>query len=300
MALSRLMYRGLVALRAPVLMRRIRPGAPVFCFHNVVPESVAGVGDASLHMPLGAFASMMDWLASSYHVVPLHDLADRARRGRGLAGLAAVTFDDAYRGVFELALPALAARGIPSTIFVVTGFPERVAFAWWDVLASRGLLGEERRTRALNAHRGLGQEILTEAELELGEGLPDVLRPAPWEQILASLGGGVDIGSHSVRHANLSVLGDGELEQELTLSRHEILERTGRNPEAVAYPYGLWNEGVVRAARRAGYATGLTLEGGPVPEGGDPLGLPRINVPAGISLDALACWATGLRLRRPW
>jgi hypothetical protein len=30
----------------------------------------------------------------------------------------------------------------------------------------------------------------------------------------------------------------------------------------------------------------------------DALALPRVNVPAGIALDALECWGAGIRLRR--
>ena len=127
-----------------------------------------------------------------------------------------------------------------------------------------------------------------------------MLLPARWERIVAATGNGVELGSHTVRHANLSELGGDELEREVRGSRQEILERTGQDPTTISYPYGLWSQDVLRAARRAGYRFGLTLGNRIVRGGEDPFGLPRINIPAGISPEAMECWAAGLRLRRPW
>ncbi len=303
-SLSRTVYRGLVAAGAPALVRGVRPGAPVFCFHNVVAEADAGVGDASLHMPAHSFESVARWIAETYDVAPLSELADRAAAGRGVRGLAAVTFDDAYRGVFDHALPVLAALGLPCTIFVVSGFPADPSHTWWDRLASRGLLSDERRERALTAHRGLAAEVLADIDgnedITRPGGLPDVLLPAGWDRIVEASGAGVDVGSHTVRHANLTALDRAELDEEMVRSRREIHDRTGREPEAMAYPYGLWNEQVLSATGSAGYRMGLTLEARPLRPGGNLLGTPRLNVPASISLEALECWAAGLRLRRPW
>ncbi len=297
--ISRVIYRALAAMRAPQMLRRLRPGAPVFCFHNVVPMADAGVGDASLHMETSAFQAVVDWMRSSYEVVPLREIAERARSDRALGGLAAITFDDAYRGTLDHALPVLAAAGLPSTLFVVSGFSDDPAFTWWDVLAARGALDDERRNRELSVHRGLADEILSDTGAAPVD-LPEVLLPAPWERIVRATGNGVELGSHTVRHANLSALGGEELEQEVTRSRNEIRERTGQDPDAVSYPYGLWNPEVLRSARQAGYRVGLTLGNRSVRGGEDPFGLPRINVPAGISPEALDCLAAGLRLRRPW
>ncbi len=272
----------------------------MLCFHNVVVEADAGVGDRSLHMPVDTFASIVQWMASSYDVVPLGELAGRAGAGRSVRGLAAITFDDAYRGVFEHALPLLAAAGLPCTIFVVTRFADDPAPTWWDTLAAQSRLSGERRDEALTKQRGLGADVLADpAEPGTVPDFPETLLPAPWDQIIRSTSDLVALGSHTVRHPNLTTLSDTELDEELTRSRREIDERTGQEPEAVAFPYGLWDPRVVNATGHAGYRMGLTLEGGSLSGGRDLLATPRLNVPAGISPDALACWAAGVRPRRP-
>ena len=246
----------------------------------------------------------MRWIAATYDVVPVGELADRAGGGGSVHGLAAITFDDAYNGVFEHALPVLAAAGLPSTISVVSGFADHPAYTWWDTLGARGLLSDKIRDVALSTCRGLGPEVLAAADAALPAGaLPHVFLPASWDRIAAAAANGrdgVDLGSHTVRHPNLMTLTDTELDEEMSRSRREIHDRIGKEPEVMAYPYGLWDPRVLGAASRAGYRIGLTLDVRAFAGGGDLLAVPRINVPAGISLDALACWAAGIRLRRPW
>jgi len=47
----------------------------------------------------------------------------------------ALTFDDAYRGVLELALPLLERFAAPATVFVATAYAREGARYWWDRLA---------------------------------------------------------------------------------------------------------------------------------------------------------------------
>jgi peptidoglycan/xylan/chitin deacetylase (PgdA/CDA1 family) len=252
-------------------------------------------------MPIERFEEIAEWIVSTFEVVPVQDLAARIKDRQSIRGLAAITFDDAYRSIFEHGLPKLASLGVPSTVFIVSSFPDRPSHTWWDILASRGLLTEAARDRALQAQRGIADEVLS----ELGKtgatvSLPDALLPAGWDQIRRGLGPGVALGSHTARHANLTVLSGRELDDEVARSRATILERTGHDPEILSYPYGLWVPQVARAAGRAGYRAALTLDESIPGPRHDPLALPRVNVPAGISLDALDCWAAGIRPRRLW
>src|SRR2546426_176600 len=113
-------YAGLGALGLPALMRRFRAAGVVLCYHNVCSTGAAArAGEPAVHLPVDRFAAQARWLARHYDVVPLRELVGRLEAGRSLRGLAAVTFDDAYAGVFTHAWPLLLELGLPATVFVV-------------------------------------------------------------------------------------------------------------------------------------------------------------------------------------
>lgn len=300
MARLRGLYGALARAQVPRLARTVAPGAPVFCFHNVVADGEAGPGDPSLHLPKSEFEAVVDWVRHTFRVVPLGEIRERAAGGRSLAGLAAITFDDAYVGTLRNALPLLARLSMPSTLFVVPDFAERPRPTWWDAMATLGLLTHRARERALTAHRGLSDEVLPDVAEAAGQStLPEAFLPGDWDLVISSAGPDTEIGSHTARHANLAALTPADLDDELVRSRQLIEDRTGRTPTSIAYPYGLFHDGVVEAAARAGYLAGFTLEPRPVRRRRErPLALPRVNVPAGIPPAALECWAAGLNPHR--
>ncbi|HZM19210.1 MAG TPA: polysaccharide deacetylase family protein [Gaiellaceae bacterium] len=89
---------------------------------------------------------------------------------------------------------------------------------------------------------------------------------------------GVEIGSHSVSHSDLTQLSDRELLAELMGSRRS-LERWLRHPvQWLAYPFGAYDGRVERLARRAGYVLAVTTEEGTLQSAGRPLALQRLRV----------------------
>ena len=288
-------YRLAVATRYPAYLRR--RGAAIFAFHNVVADDgVPERCDRSLHVQLSEVQDYISVIADGHTVVPLVEIADRVRRHRTVDGLAAITFDDAYRGVVRHALPVLKRRGLPATLFVVSGAAAAPAPFWWDVLGTNGGLPENVRTAALHGLHGDRELVL--AQHAKGESaLPPDLFPADWQEIRAAARQGVSIGSHTALHRNLASIGPEEALVELERSHAELGAALGARPSEVSYPYGLHNDSVLEAARRAGYDAGVTLKFDLARRDSDPLAMPRINVPAGISTSALACWAAGLRLR---
>jgi peptidoglycan/xylan/chitin deacetylase (PgdA/CDA1 family) len=141
----------------------------------------------------------------------------------------AVTFDDAYRSVLELAFPILSPLGIPGTVFVATDFAGKDPMAWPGI--DRWLGGPHEHELA-----GMSWSDLS------------LLAEAGWE-----------IGSHTRSHPHLTRLDDASLEAELRGSRETCAERLGRPCRSLAYPYGDVDERVVRAAREAGYESAGTL-----------------------------------------
>jgi peptidoglycan/xylan/chitin deacetylase (PgdA/CDA1 family) len=101
------------------------------CYHDVAPAAeVAGGGPERFSVPLASFERMLDTIREEgFAGCSLAD-AMRAPTARRVA----ITFDDANLGQFVHAVPALRARGMTATIYVVTDWVGREGFMSWDQL----------------------------------------------------------------------------------------------------------------------------------------------------------------------
>ena len=270
-----------------------RGAAVILAYHNVVEPASVGRGDVSLHLAIGDFLEQMERLGRTHRIVPLRELVGGPEPGS--RPRAAVTFDDAYRGALRLALPALAEAAIPCTVFVPPGLLGRRGF-WWDLLSrSDGGLPDDVRERVLSRERGR-PEVAT-AELRRGLG-PD-LEVGTLDELREAVAlPGVDAASHTWSHPNLTALSDAELAEELGRSRAWLREElTDAAADHLSFPYGLWDERVVAAARDAGYRFLYRVDGGiadVLPSEEQPIVLPRVNIPAGVSARGFDLRAAGL------
>jgi peptidoglycan/xylan/chitin deacetylase (PgdA/CDA1 family) len=131
----------------------------------------------------------------------------------------AITFDDGYEDILQIT-PLLVEQRIAITVFVPTAFIGMTNS--WDNFLLR------------NKRRHLTKEQIRQ---------------------LAALG--VEFGSHTHWHCDLSRLKDDAIEEELRSSK-EILEAvTGREVRYVAYPFGRGDDRVSAIASRLGYRAGV-------------------------------------------
>jgi peptidoglycan/xylan/chitin deacetylase (PgdA/CDA1 family) len=278
-------------------MRWLVAGAPVLCYHNVVPEPLdQDAGDPGAHLPLADFARQVEWVAARYRVLPLQELLAELAAGRSARRLAALTFDDGYLGVFQHALPVLESLELPATFFVLGDGPGKPETFWWDEPAVvRHPL--EERWNFLLTHGGDGRRIL-EVIGAAPSVRPATLRPAPWDVVrTAARNPRFTIGAHSISHRALPSLTTDGVVDELVRSRESIRGETGVTPDLFAFPYGLWTPTVRDAAREAGYRGAVTLDDRPARPTDSAWAVPRINVPAGLSMDAFAAWLVNIRPR---
>lgn len=240
----------------------------MLCYHNIVPAG-ADPGEPGLHLDAGTFERQIAWLAQRYEWISLAELAWRIRNGASLRRRLAVTFDDAYVGVFEHAVPVLRRYGVPATVFVVTQGAATGAPFRWDRAAAAG------------------------------RPLPASHHPATWDQIARVAGArGLSVGVHTCTHPSLPSLPDRLLWVELREARRQVAERIGVMPTFAAYPFGHWNRRVRNAARAAGFDGAVTLDYATAGPGADLWSLPRINVPAGLAHEAFPAWVAGFRPHR--
>ena len=88
--------------------------------------------------------------------------------------------------------------------------------------------------------------------------LDAVLDRADHVRMLADAG--MEIGFHTLRHHNLTLLSDEQLARALTEGRTELEDAVGSAIDVICYPYGFADERVADAARSAGFRTGFTGE----------------------------------------
>jgi peptidoglycan/xylan/chitin deacetylase (PgdA/CDA1 family) len=187
--------RGLLGLRTSTK-------CVVLFYHSIRPEERR------------RFAQQMDVLVR--HATPIRGDIRELPKERG--HYVAVTFDDGLECVYDNALPELQKRGIPATIFIVTG-----------------TLGGGADWKDMGAADAVGQRVMSLEQLEKLS--PDL----------------VAIGSHSVNHPFLPSLGKDELREELLSSRSMLELILKRDIRLFSCPYGGFDSTVIESCREAGY-----------------------------------------------
>lgn len=277
---------------ARVASRLRRQDVLVLAYHNVVPEGDEVRGDRSLHISQELLHRQLTMLSRTHEFITV----DRIKEPVAGRARVAVTFDDAYRGALEFGGEVLEDLDIPATIFVA---PACLGgqLMWWDQLSREMEIEPRVREVALTAHRGKSTSVLDWAAPSPNQGdIPAYYRTATETELDAALAvDGLTLGSHTWSHPNLTTLDAVELAEELDGSIRWLQERyPARTCDWLSYPYGLWSPAVARAAQRAGYRGAFRIEGGLVPEDCDPFAIPRLNVPAGLSVEGLELRCSGL------
>jgi len=284
-------FASSVAARLGRLRRRRQ--RLILAYHNVIPAGHPARGDRSLHLDFDTFRRQLDWLQGDATVLSLQN----ALRADSAAPAVAITFDDAYAGAVRLALPELATRGMPATVFVAPGLLDS-GVPWWDRVAGEdGAVPEQIRNLGLGEMGGDSAPILAWAA-ENRAMQPDDPASAiatNADLLTASALPGMTLGAHSWSHANLARQDEKRLLQELEAPLQWLSQRfpTIARPW-LAYPYGLSSQLVHELAARSGYEAGFAISGGWFRPHGVEMALPRLNIPARLSLNGFGARVGGL------
>lgn len=160
----------------------------------------------------------------------------RARAEGRAAGLVGLTFDDGYADFVDTAVPLLHRYGFDATVYTLPG-----------------RLGGENEWDSL----GPRKPLLTEDGIRL------------------AAEAGMEIGSHGLRHTDLTVADDELLAAETAHSRTLLQDITGNDVTGFCYPYGTVDQRVIDAVRDAGYTYAVAIDPGPLT---GVFALPRIHV----------------------
>jgi colanic acid/amylovoran biosynthesis glycosyltransferase len=277
------------------------PTLAVLTYHRIgdVREGPPGIVSATP----AAFRRQMRWLASTGRAVSLEDVL-RAREGGAPLPRHAVliTFDDAYADFATHAWPVLRGHGLPATLFVPTGFPDRPDRTfWWDrlhaaLVAGRGAvatplgslpLGSPARRRS--AYRALRDHVKSLPHDEAMSVVDDIVdrlgAPAPrarvlsWAELRRLAGEGVAMAAHSRGHPLLHRVPAGRAAQEIAGSVEDLRLNIGKAPAAFAFPGGGVPADAESVLERSGIRVAFTtVRGVNALDRPDWLMLGRINV----------------------
>jgi peptidoglycan/xylan/chitin deacetylase (PgdA/CDA1 family) len=141
---------GLIA-RLAHRIRSSRPRPLILAYHRVAAPDIDPWG---LAVSPQHFDEQLDVLCRSRRPLPLSAFVKRLEADTLPSNAIAITFDDGYVDNLHQARPALAARGVPATLFLATGFLGQQREYWWDELARAILL----RTGPLDCDIGSERE----------------------------------------------------------------------------------------------------------------------------------------------
>jgi peptidoglycan/xylan/chitin deacetylase (PgdA/CDA1 family) len=282
------------ALRPSVGAARRTPEILCLNYHRVTTD-VSG-DDGVVSATPAEFEWQVSWLRAHVPLLGGDDVAELARRAKGLAGQAAcLTFDDGYADNYEVGVSLARRHGVRATFFIATGFIETGTIPWWDRI-SYALKRTSRTQLRVRAVAGRGpctidvadRNAAVDAAKELCRRLPPAEQPAfvdaveeaagvaasdgglaglfmSWDQIRELRRLGHAVGAHTHTHPKLSALDPGEQRRELERSKRELEERLGEPVDLLAYPYGTrdaFGEATQQIAAGCGFAAAFSFYGG--------------------------------------
>lgn len=252
----------------------------VIMYHDLVEDSDAGTGVLlKRDRPTRSqFVAHLKAIKRSYRVVSLEDAIREIREEGNLKeDSVAITFDDGYASVYEIAFPELQRYGLPVTVYLSTDWINRRTELWWERLTDmvnkadfktvNFAVVEERlgvdmaqNLRGLARNLGSGQTFLDAIETNLrqksdeelgkfmelleellfkdGDYTSTPVKALTWDQIVQMSKDGMNFGSHTCSHLNLRYAESDRVEQEIAESKKGIEKHLGKGIQGFAYPYG--------------------------------------------------------------
>ncbi len=89
---------------------------------------------------------------------------------------------------------------------------------------------------------------------------------------------GMDVGDHTAHHVDLRLLTATQLRTETAGSKRVLEQVLGHPVYYFAYPFGAYNDAVVKAVRAAGFTLAYSTAGGTTESTAAPLTMPRVHV----------------------
>lgn len=218
------------------------------------------------------FEGQLEVLAQRFNVLTVEEVREGLERGELPDRAVVVTFDDGYANNLRAALPALAAHGVPATVFVASDYIGEVREFWWDeierlVCVERPADAEPVLELAVSGDRlrcpmddgagavrriaswlqGLPVGSVEQglAQLQRWAGADESLSPRETHRPLSveelrelALSPQIEMGAHTRTHLRLGAQEPEVQRTEIEGSRADLESWLGAAPVTFAYPFG--------------------------------------------------------------
>ena len=213
---------------------------PILMYHQIDKPPKRGTALRGLIVAPSSFAWQMRLLRwMGYRGLSMRDL-EPYLQGTKQGKVVGITFDDGYQNNLDNALPILLKNGFTATCYAVSSMIGGTNL--WD----KGKIAEKPLMTLENWRT--------------------------WRDA------GMDIGSHTRTHADLTKLSIEEVQDEIAGSKRELEEMIGCEVHHFCYPYGLFNLQHSAAIKEAGFITATTTRRGRTSSGDDFYSLVRVLI----------------------
>ena len=268
------LYCGWIWVRDLVLGLIGRSHVVILYYHRVGWVDV-------LSKPSGAFRADMQYVGRNYQCLTLRELTELLQSGAPIRRkIAVVTFDDGYRDNYLAAFPELKRSGLRATFFVTTGF-----------IGTQKVFPHDARA------------------LSNGTAAREDWAKMTWDELREMQKAGMEIGSHTVDHANMGQLDEQTVRGQAAESLGTLQRELGHQARSFCFPWGKRQDrggSAPQILREVGYYAAVTTEAGTVRRDDDLFQLRRIDLGNGhftrlasfAAIEGLGCGWLARYLRR--
>jgi len=231
-----------------VVVRYYKKEIPIIYYHRLV-ESLDEAGKHGIYVTAEQFDKHLSYLKRNGYKTISFEEALEIKRICSEGKYVIVSFDDGYEDNYRLAFPILKKYGFKAIIFLVAG----LEYNSWDQKSN------EPKLIMMNK-----------------------------QQILEMQAYGIEFGSHTLSHSDLTKISFEDAKKELVESKKILEEELGIEIKSFAFPYGNYNEEVKKIAREAGYKLVYATDNAPLGLHEDLFQIRRIGIFPNTTVRGLA------------
>jgi len=283
---------------------------PVLLYHRVNKGEEDFSFISSVRVSVKNFEKQIEYISQEFKAIHLRDIYNYILHGKKLPKNAiAITFDDGYKDNYTYAFPILKHYGIPATFFLITGYINSRKIPWWDrlfyfILKSKkeffsANIKEKMRfcIRTNKERQKVASYLLSLFQLFRPEEIEKFLERLAneleidskidltsslflnWEEIEEMKNYGMDFGTHTCNHINLSLISNKkDFEYQVVNSAKLIEDKIKLPGNLFSYPYNIAPEEIKPLLKESGFLCACAGENPKSSKGNRFLEMPRISI----------------------